>query len=446
MNKKAVLWLSSIMGLRFFGFFIVMPLLSVYALSLEGATTTLVGVVMGSYAMAQLLFQFPFGWAGDRFGRKGVIALGLALVVVGSVICVLATDIWWLIAGRALQGAGAINATISALISDFSREEERGKAMAMMGGAIALSFAISMVLGPIAGAAWGEEQLFWLIALLSALAIVILIVAVPKPPVIRHAVTEESHGIGRLLRDRNLSRMNLMIFFHAAFITTVFLVTPIAMVHHFGWAKDELWKAYLIALLLGIAAMGPAAVIGEKKDKIKAVFLVAILLMSLAFVLMAVAKSDWIFVSALALFFVGFNMQEPLLQSSVTKFARIHQRGTALGIFSTFQSLGAFVGGLAGGALLHALGLEGLAWLLAGLGLLWFGWTLSMENPTKKSFLYLHPDRFDLSLIHRFKEIHGVVEAWYNETEHLLIVKYDHRVIEGESLRERLERAYTKAL
>ena len=207
--KKKVLPLSFIIALRFLGLFIVLPVLSVYALSLEGANEILVGVVIGGYALTQVIFQVPFGMVSDKWGRKNTIIFGLIIFILGSIVCAMSNDIYSLMFGRFLQGAGAIGAVVTAMISDVVKEEVRAKAMAMMGGSIAGAFAIAMMVGPIMGAKYGVSSLFWLTAVLSLLAIVILVTLVPQAPKIVHSYSEEESKISVVLKDKNLMKMNI---------------------------------------------------------------------------------------------------------------------------------------------------------------------------------------------------------------------------------------------
>ena len=183
---KTVLPLSMIISMRFLGLFLVLPVISVYALQMENATTTLVGIVVGGYALTQMIFQVPFGFMSDKFGRKGTIIVGLLIFALGSIICAISNDIYTLLFGRFLQGAGAIGAVVTAMIGDLVIEEKRAKAMALMGGSIAMSFALAMVLGPTIGAWAGVSTLFWFTTFLALISIVILITKVPNPPKIVH--------------------------------------------------------------------------------------------------------------------------------------------------------------------------------------------------------------------------------------------------------------------
>lgn len=425
-----VLPLSFILSLRFFGLFIVMPVLSVYALSLRGADELLVGIVVGGYALTQMIFQLPFGMLSDKIGRKRTLLIGLLIFVLGSVVCALSSDIYMLMFGRFLQGAGAIGAVVTAMISDSVKEEIRAKAMAVMGGSIALSFAFAMLLGPIIGGMYGVDKLFWLTAVLAFVAIVILYLKVPNPPTISHEYENES--IWQILKNRDLMKMNLTHFLQKGFMTVAFLTIPLVLTQSFGWELQELYKAYIPAMLLGLLAMGPAAVFGEKKSRYKEIFILSIALFGASFALMLLSKSEVVFIVAVALFFVAFNMFEPLMQSLTSKYAKVHQRGTALGVANAFAYFGTFLGGVLGGLLIKFFSIELLFVVLIGISFIWVLVTLTMQNPGKFKNLYI-----ELQSVKNKKldDVVGVIEHYVNESEAILVVKYNMELTDEKKLK-----------
>ncbi len=346
---KQIMPLSLIVALRFFGLFIVLPVLSVYALDMEGATPFLAGLVVGGYALTQAAFQVPFGLISDKVGRKKTLLFGLIIFIIGSVIAALSDNIYMLLVGRFLQGAGAIGSVVSAMVADLVREEQRAHAMAIMGGTIALSFAAAMIIAPIVGGNWGIDKLFWLTAILSVLSIGILFTAVPQPPTIIHSYAEEESKMLEVFKDKSLTRMYITFLFHSSIMTMAFFIIPVVMTQGlteggFGWEKAELWKVYLPAMIFGFFAMAPAAIFGEKYGKGKQVFMISVAVIFFGFLAMGFASSAWVFVVGVVLFFIGFNMFEPLLQSFVAKFAKVHQKGAALGVANTFAYIGIFLG------------------------------------------------------------------------------------------------------
>jgi len=434
---KTIMPLSSIIALRFLGLFLVLPVISVHAMELEGATTYLVGIVIGGYALTQMIFQVPFGVLSDKIGRKGTMIIGLLLFAVGSIICAVSVDIFTLMTGRFLQGAGAIGAVVTATISDIVKEEQRPKAMAIMGGSIAVSFAISMIAGPTLGAWAGVESLFWITAFLALISIFILVKAVPNPPQITHTYTNSSK-ISAILGDSNLVKMNITNFLQKGLMTFAFMIIPIILIKTFGWELKELYKVYLPAMLFGILSMAPAAILAEKKGRFKEVLIAGIAFFAISYLVMGISNSALFFTIGVVLFFIGFNMHEPIMQSLATKFAKVHQRGMVLGIFNSFGYLGTFTGGLLGGMFFEHVGLSTLVSVIA---LICIGWILlifSMPNPSKKKIAYLNLDKYKRERCDILHDIEGIDEWYINDTENILIVKYHEDKICENSIKEAL--------
>jgi len=437
---KRIFPLSLIIGLRFFGLFIVLPVLSIYALEMEGATSYLAGLVVGGYALTQALFQVPFGLMSDRIGRKKTLLFGLLIFIVGSVICALSDNIYMLLIGRFLQGAGAIGSVVTAMISDLVKEEQRAHAMAIMGGTIALSFAAAMIIAPLVGGHWGIDKLFWLTAILSVMAIGILFTAVPQPPKIIHSYQEEESKMFEVFKDKSLTRMYITFLFHSSIMTMAFFIIPLVMTKDissggFGWAKAELWKVYLPAMVFGLLALGPAAVLGEKYGKGKQVFMVSVAVIFLGFIAMGFATSPLIFIIGVVLFFIGFNMFEPLLQSFVSKFAKVHQKGAALGVANTFAYIGIFMGGLFAGYIMQHYDRSTLAVSVAVLSVFWFIWVATMPNPNNRGNIYLSLDIFDREKVMAIKNHEAISECYINETENIVVIKYEKDIIDEEGIK-----------
>ena len=432
--------LSLIVALRFFGLFIVLPVLSIYALDMEGATPFLAGLVVGGYALTQAAFQVPFGMMSDKFGRKPILFFGLVVFIVGSVIAAMADNIYILLLGRFLQGAGAIGSVVSAMIADLVKEEERAHAMAIMGGTIAMSFAAAMIIAPIVGGNYGIDKLFWLTAALSVAAITVLFTAVPQPPKIVHSYSEEESKFFDVFKDKALTRMYITFLFHQATTTMAFFIIPVVLTHAvadggFGWEKSELWKVYFPAMVFGFIAMAPAAIFGEKYGKGKLIFKISVLFIFLAFVAMGFATESWIFVLGVVFFFIGFNMFEPLLQSFVAKFAKVHQKGAALGVANTFAYLGIFLGGLLAGWIMQHYNRQTLAVVVMGISVLWFIWVATMPSPNNRGNVYLPLDIFDREKVAALTEHDAIVESYVNETENIAVVKYDKDLIDEDEVR-----------
>lgn len=434
---KSVLPLSLIIALRFFGLFLVLPVISVYAINLEGATPTLVGIVIGGYALTQMLFQIPFGVISDKFSRKGTIVFGLVIFAIGSLICAVSTDIYTLIFGRFLQGAGSIGAVVTAMISDLVKEEQRPKAMALMGSSIALAFAISMIAGPTMGAAFGVETLFYITLALALLSIFVLIKKVPNPPHITHTYNKKA-DLGEILGNPNLIKMNITNFLQKGLMTFAFMIIPITLINNFKWEMNDLWQVYLPAMILGILAMGPAAVLAEKKGKFKEILFIGIVFFTISYLVIGFSPNATIFIIGVVIFFVGFNMHEPIMQSLATKFAKVHQRGLVLGIFTSAGYIGTFLGGIIGGLVYQNSSMETLSIVIAIVCILWAILIFKMPNPAKKKFVYLSLNEYHLENSSRLN--HDAIDEWYiNNTENIIAIKYDNEKINEEEIKNLLK-------
>jgi predicted MFS family arabinose efflux permease len=380
-ERRAATSLSGIFALRMLGLFLVLPVFAVYADGLAGATPALVGLALGAYGLTQAVLQVPFGMASDRLGRKPVITVGLLLFALGSLVCARADGIHMMVAGRMIQGSGAVAAAITAMMADLTREEVRTRAMAMLGGAIAMSFAFSLVAGPVIGAAWGVDTIFYIVAALSGLAVVYLWVAVPNPTSVRHHRDMELTGadLGPILANPDLRRLNFGVFVLHMAMTAVFVSVPLLLRQ---WMPlGHLWMVYLPVILVSFAIMVPTTILAETKGKIRQVMRAAIAIVAASCVVFLVGLEHRAGVIAgLAVFFIGFNMLEPVLPSLVTKFAPAGSRGTASGVFNTCQFLGPFVGGAVGGALMHAGETALFAFVLAA-ALVWLAVAWGMRVP-----------------------------------------------------------------
>ena len=427
--------LSLIIGLRFFGLFIVMSVLSAYALHLEGATATLVGLAVGGYAFTQAALQVPFGLLSDKIGRKKAILIGLIIFILGSLIAGVASDIYTLLLGRFLQGAGAIGAVVIAMISDHVREEERAHAMAVMGMVIAVAFTLAMVFGPLIGGVVGVPSLFYLTAFMALASIVLLFTIVPESPKIQHHFSEEEAKVRSVFADADLKRMYITFLFHSSTMAIAFFLIPMVLKESFHLPLNEFWKIYLPAVVFGILAMAPAAIFGEKYNRGKEIFLISIVTIALAFILMGFANVLWLFGVGVVLFFIGFNMFEPLLQSFVSKFAKAHQKGAALGVANTFAYIGMGVGATLAGKIFEISNRSGVAFVVLLIAILWAIWIAGMRNPGLRGTIYLRGDIFDFNKLDALRAKDGITDTYINETEGILVVKYDKEKLDEDELR-----------
>lgn len=435
---KSIIPLSAIIALRFFGLFIVLPVISVYAMSLPGATTTLVGIVVGGYALTQMIFQIPFGIMSDKLGRKGTIIVGLLLFALGSIFCAISTDMLTLLLGRFLQGAGAIGAVVTAMISDLVKEEQRPKAMAAMGGSIAMAFAVAMILGPVLGSAFGVEFLFIITTIIALASIVVLLKLVPNPPKIDHSYSQKP-TLSSVLLNTNLIKMNITNFLQKGLMTFAFMIIPMVLINNFEWVMADLWKVYLPSTIAGVLAMAPAAIIAEKKGKFREILVVGIILFAISYMLIGTSESSVAFVIGVVVFFIGFNMHEPIMQSLATKYAKVHQRGFVLGIFNSFGYFGTFLGGLLGGIFFENVTLFEIVSAITIVCILWAILIMTMPNPLKKKLSYIPMDDVDMNKSTVLNTLNGIDEWYVNKTENLLIVKYNHDLVTEELVKSKLK-------
>lgn len=425
---KTVLPLSFIVGTRFFGLFIVLPVLSLYALKLQGANEFLVGLLIGVYALMQMALQVPFGIISDKIGRKKTMLIGLIVFIIGSLICSYANDIYTMIFGRLLQGAGAIGAVATAMISDFINEENRGKAMAIMGAFIGLSFAASLVLSPLLSAKFGLSSLFDLSAILSFICIVLLFSVVPKEQVIHHENTKTPLKI--LLKEKNLALMNLTNCMQKMLMSIAFLSIPLVLVHEFNYPSENLWHVYVSSMVFGFLAMGLSGSLGERKGLSKEILLLGVVFFIIAYVIFAFSSNALFFMVGVVIFFVGFNLHEPIMQSCASKFAKVNEKGAALGVFNAFGYFGSFLGGIIGGYFLHHFSLTMLASVLIVLSVVWFVLLLFLQSPSEFKNVYLPLDtQKDLSAIKDFK---GVLDVYKNSK--FLVIKYNKKLTSEEEI------------
>lgn len=391
---------------------------------------------MGGYALTQVLFQIPFGFLSDKFGRKSMIALGLVVFVFGSLVCALSADIYWLIVGRLMQGAGAVGGVISAMIADLVREENRTKAMALMGGTISLSFTFALILGPILGAHYGIPSLFWITCILALFGLVILFVAVPNTPKVTYRFTNQSGEYNAILKNKNLQIMNLTNFLQKGFMTLAFLIIPIALVKGFEMPKEDLWQVYIPASLLGFFAMAPAAILAEKRGKFKAVMIVGILFFVFSYLLM-LSESQAVFIFGVLVFFVGFSIHEPIMQSLASRYCKAHQKGSAMGIFTSFGYLGSFFGALLGGHFYTFFSMLSITMFVVITSFLWILSFSLLANPTMQKNLYLSlKNRITNETLEVLGELRGVLEWYINESEQVVVVKYDKHLLEEAEILE----------
>lgn len=365
--------LASIFALRMLGLFLILPVFAVHAKGMPGGeNAAMVGLAMGIYGLAQSFGQIPFGIASDKYGRKRVIVTGLVLFALGSFVAALAQNICWVIVGRAIQGAGAISAAVTAFIADSTREEHRTKAMAMVGASIGLTFAVSLVVSPLLYQLIGMEGIFGLMGLLALSAIGVVLFLIPEAPMVRSGRVP----LSEVLRHGELMRLNLGVFVLHLSQMAMFVVLPAALVQYAGLPVTGHWKVYLPVILMSFLFMLPPVWIGEKRGMMKQVFVAAILLLLVVQIGMLLTLSHFAvhrlaLVVLLLLFFIAFNTLEACQPSLVSRLAPAHAKGTALGVYNTLQSLGLFCGGALGGWLKQTVGAPSVFVMCAVATLTW---------------------------------------------------------------------------
>ncbi|RMH21291.1 MAG: MFS transporter [Gammaproteobacteria bacterium] len=441
-EKRAAYSLAGIFSMRMLGLFMVLPVLAIEAKSLPDSTPVLIGLAIGAYGFSQAILQIPFGMLSDRIGRKPMILFGLCLFAAGSIVAALSDSLYGIIIGRAIQGSGAIAAVVTALCADLTREEYRTRAMAIIGMTIGLSFTVSIILGPVLHHLFGLSGLFWITASLAVLGMIILLKFVPAPKVQAfHRETEVSSGdFVSILGNPQLLRLDFGIFVLHMTLTALFIAMPLVLHDQIGLATAKHGYLYAATLVFAMFFMFPLIIVAEKYRKMKPVFLTGIatiLLSSLGFLL--VGQSLMIAGMCLFVFFLGFNILEATLPSLIAKAAPADKKGTAMGIYSTSQFLGAFSGGMIGGILYGQWGATGIFIFSALSMLAWLIIAMTMTMPQHLasrmfSVAHLNPDEHE-RLTREVLAIRGVKEAVIIPEEGVAYLKVDSKIVDDDALR-----------
>jgi MFS family permease len=377
--------LASLSGLRMVGLFLILPVFAVHAAQLRGGENlALVGLALGAYGLTQAMLHLAFGMASDRYGRKRVIIFGLVMLAAGSFLAATAHDIYWTIAGRALQGAGAISAVVTAFVADLTREDHRTKAMAIIGSSIGLAFAISLVTAPTLYRMIGMSGIFALTGALAIVGIWVTLQVVPPEPAVHRATGGilPRKRLREIAFDPELLRLNWGIFTLHLAQMAMFVVVPHALIQYGELPVTEHWKVYLPVLIGSFVLMVPPIIAAERHGRLKAVFLGAIALLALAELGFAgFGRSFAAIVGLLLAFFLAFNILEASLPSLVSRVAPASARGAAVGIYNTTQSLGLFAGGALGGWLAQHFGASAVFTVCAAFVLVWGVVAASMKVP-----------------------------------------------------------------
>ncbi|HSC47676.1 MAG TPA: MFS transporter [Gammaproteobacteria bacterium] len=383
-ERRAVLSLAGIFGLRLLGLFMIYPVFALYARSLPDATPARVGLALGIYGLAQALLQIPLGLLSDRIGRKRVIAAGLVVFALGSAVAALAHTLELIALGRFLQGVGAIGSALLALAADLTRAENRGTAMAVIGLSIGFAFGLALLAGPILNGLMGVPGMFWLTAVFGALGLVLLYIAVPTP--VASKVHEDAEAVpallGGVLREPRLLRLDFAILVQHAILTATFLGVPLVL-EQAGIAAASQWRLYLPALLVSALTVFPLVRLAERPGRLLPVLMTSIAVIGAAQALFLFpVLTAWGAGAALVLFFGGFNLLEALLPALISRVAPAGARGTAMGVYSSAQFLGIFLGGVLGGAAQGRFGPAGSFGFSLGMAAIWLlgSWLLPFEG------------------------------------------------------------------
>ncbi len=374
---KAALSLSSIFGLRMLAVFMFVPIFTAYTQSLSGATPVSIGIAMGIYGLTQAVFQLPLGACSDKIGRKPIAAIGLLIFAAGSLIGAFTHHIGWMIVARALQGVGAIGSTLMALLADLTSEKNRTKAMALMGISMGIFSSAAIVLGPVIAVYYNLSGVFFTSTLLTLISLTILYLVVPTPS--NHIPLNQANSLSLFqlclttIKNPVLLQLDLGILLLHAIFTSLFYACPLMLKPLIG----DTSIFYLIILGGSFILLFPCIAIAEKYKKMPSALLANIILLLVSQVMLFFFHASILSIGfALFLFFIGFNFLEAALPSLVSKAAPPTTKGTAMGIYSSAQFLGIFIGGTTAGSLYSWNGVEGIFIFTSILSIIWIGFRL----------------------------------------------------------------------
>jgi len=397
-EKRAAISLALVFGLRMLGLFMIMPVFAIYGQSLDGYSPMWVGLAIGAYGLTQAILQIPMGMLSDKYGRKPIILIGLVIFCVGSIVAGASDSVLGVTIGRAIQGMGAIASTVLALAADVTRDEQRPKVMATIGMCIGLSFAISLIVGPLLVDSIGLSGLFNLTAILSLFGMLVVLFVAPN------AVSKAPKGDTRaapelimaMLKDPQLLRLDVGIFVLHLVITSVFVVLPLMLIN-LDFVTSDHWQLYFPTLMMSFFLMVPLIIIGAKNDSMKQMYRLSLLLLATALVMMYLLQDSFIgLFASVIVFFTAFNYLEASLPSLIAKYAPAGKKGTAMGIYSSSQFFGAFWGGILGGVCYQYFDLSGVFITATSLVIGWWFYTAGMTNPQSLKTYTLDANADDL--------------------------------------------------
>lgn len=433
-EKKAAFSLAAVFGLRMLGLFMILPIFAIYGEQLIGYSPIWVGLAIGAYGLTQALLQIPMGILSDKFGRKPIILIGLVIFLLGSIVAAMSDTIYGVVAGRALQGMGAIASAVLALAADLSREEQRPKVMATIGMFIGFSFTLAMVFGPIVAESFGLSGLFWFTGALTIAAMLMIQFMVPN------SVNKAPRGdnvalpaqLTSLIKHPQLCRLNIGVFILHMALTACFITLPKQFVAA-GLALEQHWQLYLPTLIGSVFLMVPFMIFAIRKQKEKQIFTAAVLLFSFALLLFWLVPTSFTsLVILVLLFFVAFNYLEATMPSILSRIAPAGVKGSVMGVYSSSQFMGAFAGGVFGGVIASSFGENMIFLVMACMGLLWFIAASGMK-PLKKSKSYSFSTTIDCEdkaeqVAEQLINMPGVVEATLVHSESVAYLKVDEKL------------------
>ncbi len=432
LEKRTAISLAAVYAVRMLGLFMILPVFTLYAENIPDITPFMIGLAIGIYGLTQAVLQIPLGLLSDKIGRKPVIAGGLLVFAIGSVIAALANNIEMLILGRAIQGSGAIAAATMALAADLTREEHRAKVMAVIGMTIGVSFGVAMVIGPLISEWAGLSGIFWVTTGLAFTGILLILFAVPQPPKLySHRDVGIIKGyLSSALRNPTLIRMNIGVFILHMILSANFTVIPLIFRDTLGLASVEHWKIYLPVLLISFVLSIPFIIIAEKYHKIKPLFIASISALVIAQTTMGfMANTTLVLLLAFLLFFIGFNFLEAVQPSLVAKYSNVNNKGTAMGVFSTAQFLGIFAGGTLGGLVSSYWGIQGVLLFGAVAAALWLLVALGLPQPKfyQSRIFKLNPNALHdpSKTVQLLEKVVGVKESALSLDEGVVYLKVD---------------------
>lgn len=428
---NSVFPIAAIFSFRMLGLFMLIPVFTIFANQLQGATPALIGLALGSYGLSQGILQMPFGMLSDRFGRKPILTIGLVLFAVGSLMGALSHSIYTMILARTLQGTGAIGSVLIALLADLTPDQQRTKGMAVIGMTIGLSFGLAMVVSPALTNYYGLAGIFYLTAALALLGLFLLHGVIPTPPKeLFHGDSEaDSSLFNAVIRNKHLQRLDAGIFFQHFILTSTFYAIPILLQQQMKQGHlSEQWYFYLPIMVFSFLLMVPFILLAEKKRQMKPIFLLSVVVTGLAQLFLLIYQQWLGFCSLIFLYFVAFNILEAMLPSLVSKQATATSKGTAMGVYSSCQFLGIFMGGFAAGLLYQYAGSAGIFFCNALLSLVWLAIAFFMKPQVYYSTIILSfsaTRKNETDLIAQLKKQPGIIDVLFAREEKIIYLRVD---------------------